>query len=147
MHKKYDSSRFEAIIHLPHHVSNVHPQLSMESRAAQFSPFAALTGYEDAVKETARITEGKMELDEDTMAAIDEQLHQIQREIDRKPCVTITYFQPDVYKEGGSYVTENVRIKKIDLVEKKLIATDGQCIAIAGIVKLLPQEENDNGRK
>ena len=97
-------NKYVDIINLPHHVSKRHPQMSMEARAAQFAPFAALTGYSDAIKETGRLTEERIEIDEELKAIIDCKLQIIQDKIQLKPKVTITYFLPDNKKNGGEYL-------------------------------------------
>ena len=109
------------MINLPHPVSKVHPQMPIAERAAQFSPFAALTGYGDAVKETARLTDAKIELDEDAKEILDEKLKQIREQIEEHPEIEITYFQPDERKKGGSYITiTGISIKDIiEIIWKK----------------------------
>ena len=105
---------YDDIIHLPHPVSKTHPRMSMIERAAQFSPFAALTGYGAAIKETARLTDRKLELDEETQALLDLRQHFLLEHLAQRPEVTITYFEPDTRKEGGSYQTITARVKKLD---------------------------------
>lgn len=107
MNKSYDD-----IIHLPHHVSATHPHMSMAERAAQFSPFAALTGYEDVLTETARKTEQKIELDETIKEELDQKLHLLAEHVQNPPSVSITYFQPDDYKEGGTVCNQNLPDQK-----------------------------------
>ena len=96
---------YEDIINLPHHVSKTRPQMSMLDRAAQFSPFAALTGYDAAIKETGRLTDEKIEMDEDRKAALDMKQAYLIEMIDEQPEISVTYFLPDTKKSGGSYVT------------------------------------------
>lgn len=98
--------KYDDIINLPHHVSTKHQRLSMEQRAAQFAPFAALTGYGDAIKETARITEDRIELDDEEKIKLDNKLKKIQNNISNKPKVIVTYFVPDIRKSGGEYITK-----------------------------------------
>ena len=120
------------IIDLPHPVSAKHPPLSMEQKAAQFSPFAALTGYEDAIEETGRLTQEKLILDEDRKAQLDAQLRRI-ADMGRggaQPQVSITYFLPDLLKEGGRYVTVTGTVRKIDHVTGRIILQDGPEIPI-----------------
>lgn len=128
--------KYDDIIHLPHHVSSTHPHMPMIDRAAQFMPFRALTGYEDAVHETARLTEEKVELTEDEKALLDVRLQQLAEQIDSQPQVTLTYFQPDKKKAGGSYVTVTGRLKKIDDFEGTLVLMDGQRIPIENILQI-----------
>lgn len=121
------------IIDLPHHVSKRHPQMPMEKRAAQFSPFAAMVGHDAAIRETARLTEERLELSEDEKAVIDGKLQMIQAHIEEQPEVTVTYFQPDEKKSGGAYVTVTGSAKKVDDVSKLLLLQDGKAIPIKDI--------------
>lgn len=128
-----NAHKYDDIINLPHHQSATHPHMSMMDRAAQFSPFAALTGHEDAIKETARLVEERMELDEDTLRKLDEQLQLIRTNIEEHPTVVITYFLPDERKEGGAYVTVSGAVKKIDEYEQVIILQDGTRIPVVDI--------------
>ena len=116
---------YEDILNLPHHVSKTRPQMSMLDRAAQFSPFAALTGYDDAIKETGRLTDEKIEMDEDRKAALDMKQANLIEMIDEQPEISITYFLPDTKKSGGAYVTVTGNLKRFDEYERLLILTDG----------------------
>jgi hypothetical protein len=111
-------SRYDNIINMEHHVSKVHPQMSIESRSAQFAPFAALTGYSDTVKEEARLTNRKIELDEEFLLIINIKLQEINNIIKDKPTVIITYFIKDRKKQGGRYENIIDNIKRIDDVNK-----------------------------
>ena len=122
------------IIDLPHHVSKRHPQMPMEKRAAQFSPFAAMVGHDAAIRETARLTEEQLELSEDEKAVIDGKLQMIQAHIKEQPEVTVTYFQPDEKKSGGAYVTITGSARRIDEVERILNLADGTVIPLMDIV-------------
>ena len=103
MFKKDESwKKYSDIIDLPHHVSTKHPHMSPEDRAAQFSPFAALTGYDDAIRETGRLTERRVELDDEELARLDEKFHILQEHLEEQPVVRFTYFKPDMRKEGGA---------------------------------------------
>lgn len=104
-------SDYSDIIHLPHHVSKTHPQMSMHDRAAQFSPFAALTGYDSAILETARLTEEKIILNEDLQELLDIQFQQLLEHLSEKPLISITFFCPDKRKQGGSYVSISGTVK------------------------------------
>ena len=115
-----DPHRYDDIIHLPHHQSQVHPHMSLSDRAAQFSPFTALTGYDDAVQETARLTESRIELDENSRVLLDERLRLLQINLEEHPFVTFTYFIPDSRKEGGSYSLAAGVIKKLDLLHRTI---------------------------
>lgn len=123
--KNPDIHRYDDIIHLPHHVSKTHPQMPVSDRAAQFAPFAALTGHDAAIRETARLTEEKAELDENAKMIIDEKLRFVQETLPAKPEITVTYFQPDEKKAGGKYMTASGNVKKIDMYKGLIIMTDG----------------------
>ena len=129
-----ESNPYADIIDLPHHVSKRHPQMPMEKRAAQFSPFAAMVGHDAAIRETARLTEEQMELTEDAKAIIDGKLQMIQAHIKEQPEVTVTYFQPDEKKSGGAYVTVTGFAKRIEEVERILNLVDGTVIPLMDIV-------------
>ncbi len=118
---------FEDIIDLPYPRPTARPRMSMKERAAQFSPFAALTGYDDVLKETKRTVERRRELDESELEQLDEQLRQIEAALaaGRTPKVWITWFEPDERKDGGRYVTKAGEVKKTDSFSKKIIYTDG----------------------
>lgn len=127
---------YEDIINLPHHVSKTRPQMSMLDRAAQFSPFAALTGYDAAIKETGRLTDEKIELDEDTKAALDMKQAYLIEMIDEQPEITIIYFLPDARKVGGAYVTVTGNLKRFDEYERLLILTNGKKIPMDDIADI-----------
>ena len=99
------NEKYKDMLHLPRPVSATHPRMSLQNRAAQFSPFVALTGYDDALRETVRLTERFIELDEDRKQEIDRQLYYIHEHLTQKLPVKVTYFVPDSKKEGGSYIT------------------------------------------
>jgi len=111
------------IIRLPRHVSDHHPQMSLYDRAAQFAPFAALTGYDEMVSEEARLVDRRIELGEEELSELDRKLARLLRLLGRgeKPTVSVTYFIPDPLKAGGRYETVTERIRKVDSVGKKLI--------------------------
>ncbi|MFT9057035.1 MAG: hypothetical protein ABF449_10530 [Ethanoligenens sp.] len=127
---------YNDIIDLPHHVSTKHPPMTAIDRAAQFSPFAALTGYDSAIKETARLTDERVELDESTKDALSDRLQIITDRIKEHPEVAITYFQPDVKKNGGTYITAGGSVKKIDEYERVVVMADGTVIPIEEIVSI-----------
>ena len=127
---------YEDIINLPHHVSKTRPQMSMLDRAAQFSPFAALTGYDAAIKETGRLTDEKIEMDEDRKAALDMKQAYLIEMIDEQPEISITYFLPDAKKSGGAYVTVTGNLKRFDEYERLLILTDGKKIPMDDIADI-----------
>ena len=127
---------YDDIIGLPHHVSSTRPHMPMLDRAAQFQPFRALTGYEDAVQETARYTDEKVELTEDEKALLDMELQRLSDDIASRPQVTLTCFRPDKKKSGGAYVTTTGRLKKIDDIEGALILVSGERIVIEDIIEI-----------
>ena len=120
-----DPQRYDDIINLPRHVSLSRPQMAVSDRAAQFSPFAALAGHEAAIRETARLTDERAELDENAKAVLDEKLRMIQEMLPAHPEITVTYFQPDAKKSGGAYVSVTGRVKKLDLYRQCLLMEDG----------------------
>lgn len=121
------SNNYDDILHLPHHTSATHPQMSRQDRAAQFSPFAALTGYEAVIKETARLTDERPMLTEDEVGELDTRLR-LAMELDAE--VTVTWFRPDDKKCGGSYVTTTGRIRKVDEFQHVLTMEDGTRVSI-----------------
>ena len=131
MEEKRDS--YEDMLHLPHHVSTLRPRMSKEARAAQFSPFAALTGYEDAVRETARLTENERELTEDEKSLINEKLLMIAEHEGDALTVAVTYFEEDDRKAGGSYVRACGSFVRMDEFEKTLYLSNGEKILIERI--------------
>ena len=127
---------YDDILDLPHPTSKKHPRMSMAARAAQFAPFAALTGYGDAIKETARITDQQLELDENEKALLNEKLQLLRQHLPGKPKITITYFVPDTKKAGGSYQTITGFVKKLQEYERRLIMTNGTIIPLDTIIEL-----------
>ena len=127
---------YDDIIDLPHHVSSTRPRMPMIDRAAQFQPFRALTGYEDAVRETARLTDRRRELTEEEKARLDAALQRLMDSISSRPQVSVTWFQPDKRKAGGAYVTTTGRLKKIDDLEGILILLGGERIVIEDILDI-----------
>ncbi len=131
---------YDDIINLPHHTSASRPHMSAHDRAAQFSPFAALTGYDSAIDETARLTDKRVELDEYSKAALNEKLCMIQEQMaeqmDEQPEVSITYFQPDNKKSGGAYITATGYVKKIDEYERTVVMRDVTKIPIEDILAI-----------
>ena len=104
--------QYDDIINLPHHVSKTRPQMSMVDRAAQFSPFAALTGYDAAIKETGRLTDEKVNLSEEEKEALDRKQQILMEWLGDHPALTITFFVPDEKKSGGAYMTKSGNLKK-----------------------------------
>lgn len=134
--KTQDKNKYDDIINLPRHVSKNHPQMSLLNRAAQFSPFAALTGHSAVIQETARLTDSFVELDEDRKEQLNEQLQLIKENLAQKPEIEVTYFEPDPKKDGGTYVTTCGRIKKIDVYDHQIIFMDGTAILIEYIFSI-----------
>lgn len=112
---------YEDIVGIERHISKNHPEIPVSDRAARFSPFAAISGYEDMVKEAARVTEKRIELDENAIELLNEKLQMILEFIDEKPSVSVTYFEPDKKKEGGSYLTAAGRVIMIDDYSRTLV--------------------------
>lgn len=139
-----NSHKYDDIINLAHHVSVRHPKMSIAARAAQFAPFSALTGFDDAVNETARLTEEKAELDENRKAQLDARIKFIQEylkgtfELDESVSkkVKVTYFEKDDKKEGGFYKEEKGEIKKVDAYAQRLIMESGRAVPIYDIYDL-----------
>ena len=124
---------YDDIIRLPHHVSQNHPQMPLRERAAQFAPFAALTGYETAVGETARLTSERRELDPQEAAELNRRLADLAARLKDRPKVTIEYFVPDERKSGGAYVTVTGRVRNISVAERLLVMEDGAVIPLEDI--------------
>lgn len=127
------SNKYKDIINLPHHTSKTRPRMSIYNRAAQFSPFAALTGYDEAVKETARLTKDRIELDEYQILVINDKLNFAIEQKTLNPILSITYFKPDEKKKGGEYLTVIGAIKRIDEVNHTVILQDKTIIPINSI--------------
>lgn len=130
------ANEYADIINLPHHVSAKRPQMSMLERAAQFSPFAALNGFDSAIRETARLTDQRITLDEYETETLNERLMLIAQRLEEAPEVVITYFQPDERKTGGEYVTVPGVVKKIDEIKGQVIFADGTVIPINEIISV-----------
>lgn len=135
MSEKY-TGRYADIIDLPHYQSSRRPHMSNYDRAAQFSSFAALTGYEAAVAEAGRLTDERLELSEERADMLNRQLDFIKEHISEQPEVSITYFQPDEHKSGGRYVTVGGRVKRIAEYERKLILTTKEEIPLEDVFNI-----------
>lgn len=129
-------SGYEDILNLPHHVSKKHPQMSMHNRAAQFSPFAALTGYDSAIRETARQTNRRMDLGEDEQAEIGEKLRLLMDRAGEHPEAAFVVFVPDARKAGGEYVSLTARVKRVDELARRVILADGREISFGDILEI-----------
>ena len=128
--------KYREIIGLPHHVSKTRPQMPMSDRAAQFAPFAALTGYDSAIKETGRLTDERIELDEEALTTLDMKYQLLMDALDDEPEVTSTYFQPDERKTGGKYVPATGAVKKVDDFEQRIIMQDGLKILMDDVLSI-----------
>ena len=122
--------RYDDILNTPWPQPGKRARMSVEDRAAQFAPFAALTGYGAALQETARLTEQRAELTESEKADLDRRLQLLSDHLAAQPEITVTYFRPDERKDGGAYVTVTDIVKKIDPYERVLVLQSGLCIAI-----------------
>ena len=130
------NGKYDEIMGLPHHVSKTRPQMPMSDRAAQFAPFAALTGYDAAIKETGRLTDERIELDVEALSALDMKYQLLMEALDEAPEVTITYFQPDERKAGGKYVSAVGAVKKIDDFERRITMRDGTRIPMDDVLSI-----------
>ena len=128
--------RYEDIIHLKRPVSRTHPPMPVSDRAAQFAPFAALTGYGDAVKETERLTEDKVELSDSKKEELDAKLQYIREHIKELPQLQFTFFEADSRKEGGAYRTITGNVKKLDAYRRVIVLSDGTKIPAEDILEL-----------
>lgn len=135
-----ETRKYDDIINLEHPTSKVHKRMSKEARAAQFAPFAALTGHDDAVKETERRTEEKKYMDENSKNILDEIILKIQSKIKSEPLVSITYFVPDNKKKGGKYITVTDYIKKIDDYERLIVLKNKTKIKFQDIIDIYEME-------
>lgn len=125
---------YEDILHLPHHTSPTRPRMSAIDRAAQFSPFAALTGFEAAIAETGRLTDRPIELTDSARETLDEKLHLLMRQPELEGA--FTYFQPDLRKEGGEYVTVTGCLKRLDPLYNRLLLQDGTVIELEDVIEI-----------
>lgn len=130
------NNRYDEIMELPHHVSKTRPQMPLSDRAAQFAPFAALTGYDSAIKETGRLTDERIELDEEALTALNRKYQLLIEALDDAPEVTIIYFQPDERKAGGQYVSATGTVKKVDTFGRRILLQDGTRIPLDSVYDL-----------
>jgi len=130
------SGPYEDIITLPHHISATRPQMSMIDRAAQFSPFAALTGYDAAIKETGRLTEEKIEMDEEALNNLNMKFQILVDSLGDEPEVTFAYFKPDERKAGGAYIEVTGTVKKVDDFERLIVMQNGMKIPMDDILNI-----------
>lgn len=129
-------NNYDDIMDLPHHVSATRPQMSMIDRAAQFSPFAALTGYDAAIKETGRLTDEKIEMDEEALNILNMKFQILARSLDDEPEVTFTYFKPDERKAGGAYIEVIGTVKKVDDFERLIVMQNGTKMPMDDILNI-----------
>lgn len=129
-------NEYRDIINLPHHVSQKRRPMGRRERAAQFSPFAALTGYDAVIAESGRLTGERIELSEDSRAVLDAKQQFLLEHLAERPEIVITYFLPDEFKEGGAYVCIKGRVKKLDCIERLIIMTDGKSVAMDDVYNL-----------
>lgn len=127
---------YDDIINLPHPTSAKHPRMPLYDRAAQFSPFAALSGHGAAIVETARLTDRRIELDEDTKAMLDLKQQILADRIAERPEISVVWFRPDARKEGGQYVTTVGQLKKVDDIARILQLADGTTIPLDEVLEL-----------
>lgn len=127
---------YDDIISLPHPSSRNHPRMSMYQRAAQFAPFAALTGHNAAINETARLTDSQLELSEHERQLLDSKLTRLLSHLHEHPTITVTYFIPDPHKQGGSYTTFTGILHKWDEYKRELLFTDGTSILTSYIIQV-----------
>lgn len=130
------TDNYNDIIDLPHHVSATRPQMSMMDRAAQFSPFAALTGYDSAIKETGRLTDEKIEMGEEALNILNMKFQILVDCLDDEPVVTFTYFKPDDHKSGGAYLEVTGTVKKVDDFERLIVTQNGMKMPMDDILNI-----------
>lgn len=129
-------NEYDDIINLPHHVSSRHPQMSMMNRAAQFAPFAALTGHAAAIEETARLTDEQHELADEDSEALNQKLAYLRESLHEHPLVTITYFEPDKKKAGGAYKTIEGQLQNIDDYNQSIVLKSGEAIPLKSVLDI-----------
>lgn len=130
------NSKYDEIMGLPHHVSKTRSQMPMSDRAAQFAPFAALTGYDDAVKETGRLTDNKIELEENSLNELNAKIQLLRENLADTPEITFTYFKPDERKAGGAYLTITGTVKKLDDYERQIVLHDGTKLPMDDVLEI-----------
>ena len=129
-------NEYDDIINLPHHVSKVHPKMSMMNRAAQFAPFAALTGHSAAIEETALLTDEQHELADEDSDALNQKMAYLRETINEHPIITITYFEPDRKKAGGMYKSIEGQLKNIDDYNQSIVLKSGEVIFLKSILDI-----------
>lgn len=139
------TQHYEDILHLPHPVSRRRCRMTNYDRAAQFAPFAALTGYDAVIAESGRLTQERTELDEMEIARLDERLRELQEHIETEQEATFTWFCPDERKTGGAYIRTTGRVKKVDSFQRMIFLTDGRAIPIGEITGIEFAEQGRPG--
>ena len=134
--------KYDDIINLPHYVSEERPHMPRSARAAQFAPFAALTGYDEEINETARLTDSRAEIDEYVKYTLNIKLVMLKERINEQPQARITYFVADSLKSGGKYVTVSGTVKKIDEFRRTVLMTCGTEIPIDDIYEIESDDVN-----
>lgn len=130
------TDNYEDIINLPHHVSTRHPQMSMMNRAAQFAPFAALTGHSAAIEETARLTESQQELADEDSEILNQKMAYLREAINEHPTISIIYFEPDKRKSGGRYMSIEGQLQNIDDYNQTIVLKNGEAIPLKSILDI-----------
>ena len=130
------TDNYDDIINLPHHVSTRHPQMSMMNRAAQFAPFAALTGHSAAIEETARLTESQQELADEDNEILNQKMTYLRETINEHPTISITYFEPDKRKSGGRYMSIEGQLQNIDDYNQTIVLKNGEAIPLKSILDI-----------
>lgn len=138
------TGKYDDMLELPRHVSSHRAPMSRQDRAAQFAPFAALTGFDGVIAETGRLTDSCAELTETEIEILDTQLRRISERLEERPRAEITWFCPDRRKKGGAYISTEGHVVKIDLYKREVCLTDDTRIPIDRIyhIQLLPQNES-----
>ena len=131
------SGKYDDMLDLPHHTSPRHPRMSLRDRAAQFAPFSALTGYDDVIDETARLTDGRIELSEDARALLDVKQRLLQKRIAERPRVTIVYFVADRRKTGGAYRSFVGNLIRMDETLREMVFADGTRIKTSDVIEMI----------
>ena len=127
---------YDDIINLPHHVSSRHPQMSMMNRAAQFAPFAALTGHAAVIEETARLTDSQMELADEDSEILNQKMAYLREVINEHPAIVVTYFEPDKKKAGGTYKTIEGQLQNIDDYNQSIVLKSGEAIPLKSVLDI-----------
>jgi len=130
------TDNYDDIINLPHHVSTRHPQMSMMNRAAQFAPFAALTGHSSAIEETARLTNTQIELPDEDSEILNQKMAYLREAINEHPTISITYFEPDKKKAGGKYKSTKGQLQNIDDYNQTIVLKNGEMIPLKSILDI-----------